>query len=33
MNYASVVFAGIGVVSAAWYFAFARKDFKGPADP
>lgn len=30
MNYASVVFAGFSVISAAWYFAYARKNFKGP---
>ncbi|KAH6668109.1 polyamine transporter TPO5 [Plectosphaerella plurivora] len=30
MNYASVVFAGFGIISAGWYFAFARKNFKGP---
>jgi amino acid permease (GABA permease) len=30
MNYASVVFAGFGIISAVWYFAYARKNFKGP---
>ncbi|KAL2210052.1 polyamine transporter TPO5, partial [Sarocladium strictum] len=30
MNYASVVFAGFGAISAVWYFAYARKNFKGP---
>ncbi|KAH6695360.1 amino acid/polyamine transporter I [Plectosphaerella plurivora] len=30
MNYASVVFAGFGTISAVWYFAYARKNFKGP---
>ncbi|KAI5841447.1 GABA permease [Morchella snyderi] len=30
MNYASVVFAGFTVVSAAWYFIRGRKAFKGP---
>ncbi|KAH6894200.1 amino acid/polyamine transporter I [Thelonectria olida] len=30
MNYASVVFAGFSAISAAWYFAYARKNFKGP---
>ena len=30
MNYASVVFAGFAAVAFAWYFAYARKNFKGP---
>jgi amino acid permease (GABA permease) len=30
MNYASVVFAGFATVSVVWYFAQARKNFKGP---
>lgn len=30
MNYASVVFAGFAAISAAWYFVYARKNFKGP---
>jgi len=30
MNYASVVFVGFGVISAFWYFAYARKVYKGP---
>lgn len=30
MNYASVVFVGFGVISAAWYFIHARKVYKGP---
>ncbi|KAH8658044.1 amino acid/polyamine transporter I [Xylariales sp. PMI_506] len=30
MNYASVVFAGFGFISTAWYFAYARKNFHGP---
>ncbi|KAF4985062.1 hypothetical protein FDECE_16855 [Fusarium decemcellulare] len=30
MNYASVVFAGFAAISGAWYFAYARKNFKGP---
>ena len=30
MNYASVVFAGFAAISAIWYFAHARKNFKGP---
>lgn len=30
MNYASVVFAGFATVSVVWYFARARRDFKGP---
>ncbi|KAF4983904.1 hypothetical protein FZEAL_780 [Fusarium zealandicum] len=30
MNYASVVFAGFAAISGAWYFAYARKHFKGP---
>lgn len=30
MNYASVVFAGFAMVSVGWYFARARRDFKGP---
>ncbi|RSL42573.1 hypothetical protein CEP53_012119 [Fusarium sp. AF-6] len=30
MNYASVVFAGFGAISGIWYFAYARKHFKGP---
>ncbi|CAM1502361.1 Fc.00g043450.m01.CDS01 [Cosmosporella sp. VM-42] len=30
MNYASVVFAGFAAISAVWYFAHARKNFKGP---
>lgn len=30
MNYASVVFAGFATISAIWYFAYARKNFKGP---
>lgn len=30
MNYASVVFAGFATISIVWYFAYARKEFKGP---
>lgn len=30
MNYASVVFAGFATISATWYFAYARKNFRGP---
>lgn len=30
MNYASVVFCTFAVISAAWYFAYARTHFKGP---
>jgi amino acid permease (GABA permease) len=30
MNYASVVFAGFATVSVVWYFARARREFKGP---
>jgi len=30
MNYASVVLVGFGVISAVWYFAYARKVYKGP---
>lgn len=30
MNYASVVFAGFGSISIAWYVVHARKAFKGP---
>lgn len=30
MNYASVVFAAFSSVAVAWYFASARKSFKGP---
>ncbi|KAM6534816.1 hypothetical protein FALCPG4_004439 [Fusarium falciforme] len=30
MNYASVVFAGFGAISAVWYLVYARKHFKGP---
>ncbi|PGH02180.1 hypothetical protein AJ80_08903 [Polytolypa hystricis UAMH7299] len=30
MNYASVVFAGFATISVVWYFAHARKKFKGP---
>jgi amino acid transporter len=30
MNYASVVFAGFAAISVAWYFARARRNFKGP---
>lgn len=30
MNYASVVFAGFAMISVAWYFVRARKNFKGP---
>ena len=30
MNYASVVFAGFATISVIWYFARARRDFKGP---
>jgi amino acid permease (GABA permease) len=30
MNYASVVFAGFATISVVWYFARARRDFKGP---
>jgi amino acid transporter len=30
MNYASVVFAGFALISLVWYFAYARKEFKGP---
>lgn len=30
MNYASVVFAGFAVISAAWYAIHGRKNFKGP---
>lgn len=32
MNYASVVFAGFACISVAWYFAHARKNFKGPVE-
>ncbi|KAJ1332976.1 choline transport protein [Microdochium nivale] len=31
MNYASVVFAGFATISIAWYFAWGRKHFSGPA--
>ncbi|KAA8651876.1 hypothetical protein EYZ11_004191 [Aspergillus tanneri] len=30
MNYASVVFAGFGAISVAWYVVYARKHFTGP---
>jgi len=30
MNYASVVFVGFLAISAAWYFVYARKVYKGP---
>lgn len=30
MNYASVVFAAFATISVVWYFARARRDFKGP---
>jgi amino acid transporter len=30
MNYASVVFAGFATIAIVWYFAYARKNFKGP---
>lgn len=30
MNYASVVWAGFMAISAAWYFIYARKVYKGP---
>ncbi|KKZ65122.1 hypothetical protein EMCG_09028 [[Emmonsia] crescens] len=30
MNYASVVFAGFGMISVVWYFVRARKEFTGP---
>jgi amino acid transporter len=30
MNYASVVFVGFGAISAAWYFIWAKKVYKGP---
>ncbi|KAG9243225.1 amino acid/polyamine transporter I [Calycina marina] len=30
MNYASVVLVGFGVISATWYFVYARKVYKGP---
>ena len=30
MNYASVVFAGFASVALVWYFAYARKNFRGP---
>ena len=30
MNYASVVFAGFASISVIWYFARAKKEFKGP---
>jgi amino acid permease (GABA permease) len=30
MNYASVVFAGFASISVIWYFARARREFKGP---
>ncbi|KAL4900280.1 hypothetical protein BDW74DRAFT_162011 [Aspergillus multicolor] len=33
MNYASVVFAGFAAISVTWYFAYARKHFKGPPIP
>jgi amino acid permease (GABA permease) len=33
MNYASVVFAGFASISVIWYFARARRDFKGPPVP
>lgn len=33
MNYASVVFAGFAIISVTWYFARARRDFKGPPVP
>lgn len=33
MNYASVVFAGFAAIAFIWYFAYARKNFKGPPVP
>ncbi|KAH8591502.1 amino acid/polyamine transporter I [Bisporella sp. PMI_857] len=30
MNYASVVLVGFGVISATWYFAYAKKVYRGP---
>lgn len=30
MNYASAVFAGFAFIAVVWYFAYARKNFKGP---
>jgi TRAP-type uncharacterized transport system fused permease subunit len=30
MNYASVVFAGFAAIAFIWYFAYARKNSKGP---
>ncbi|KAI0020436.1 gaba permease [Xylariomycetidae sp. FL0641] len=30
MNYASVVFAGFGLISVGWYFVWGRKHFSGP---
>lgn len=30
MNYASVVFSGFAAIAVTWYFAYARKNFKGP---
>ncbi|OQD67265.1 hypothetical protein PENDEC_c040G05292 [Penicillium decumbens] len=32
MNYASVVFVGFMAISAVWYFAYARKSYKGPPE-
>lgn len=32
MNYASVVWAGFGVMAATWYVAHARKVYKGPPE-
>ncbi|KIX08224.1 uncharacterized protein Z518_02880 [Rhinocladiella mackenziei CBS 650.93] len=32
MNYASVVFVGFGVISAVWYFVYARKVYRGPPE-
>jgi len=32
MNYASVVWAGFGVMAAIWYIAHARKVYKGPPE-
>jgi hypothetical protein len=30
MNYASVVFVGLGAIAMAWYFAWGRKNYEGP---
>ncbi|KAJ5112181.1 hypothetical protein N7532_000226 [Penicillium argentinense] len=32
MNYASVVFVGFMVISAVWYFVYAKKHYKGPPE-